>query len=44
LAVARTASDPAEFDRGLAQGRGWTTDKAVAVVLASAADPGADPE
>jgi hypothetical protein len=44
LAAARTASDPAAFDRGLAEGPGWTIDRAVAVGLASAADPDADPE
>jgi predicted ATPase len=44
LAIARTASDPGAFDRGLAQGHDWTIDKAVTVGLASAADPGADPE
>jgi tetratricopeptide (TPR) repeat protein len=44
LAAARSAGDPAAFDRGLAQGHGWTADKAVTVGLASAADPGADPE
>jgi predicted ATPase len=43
LAAARTASDPATFDRGLAEGQGWTMDRAVAVGLASAADPDADP-
>ena len=44
LAAARTASDPAAFDRGLAEGQSWTIDRAVAVGLASAADPDADPE
>jgi predicted ATPase len=39
LAAARTASDPAAFDRGLAEGQGWTIDQAVAVGLARAADP-----
>ena len=39
LAAARAASDPAAFDRGLAEGQGWTIDQAVAVGLASAADP-----
>jgi hypothetical protein len=42
--AARTASDPAAFDRGLAEGQGWTIDRAVDVGLASAADPDADPE
>jgi tetratricopeptide (TPR) repeat protein len=37
LAAARTASEPAAFDRGLAEGQGWTIDQAVAVGLASAA-------
>jgi predicted ATPase len=44
LAAARTASDPAAFDRGLAEGQGWTIDRAVSVGLASAADPDADTE
>jgi hypothetical protein len=39
LAVARTRGDPAAFDRGLAEGRGWTIDRAVAAGLTSAADP-----
>jgi predicted ATPase len=39
LAAARTRSDPAAFDRGLAEGRGWTIDKAVAAGLASTASP-----
>jgi hypothetical protein len=38
LAVARTGGDPAAFDRGLAEGQGWTIDRAVAAGLASAAD------
>jgi predicted ATPase len=44
LAAARTASDPAAFDRGRAEGQDWTIDRAVAVGLASAADPDAAPE
>jgi predicted ATPase len=43
LAAARAASDRAAFDRGLAEGQGWMIDRAVAVGLASAADPDADP-
>jgi hypothetical protein len=39
LAVARAGSDPAAFDRGLAEGQGWTIDRAVAADLASAAGP-----
>jgi predicted ATPase len=39
LAVARAGGDPAAFDRGLGEGRGWTIDRAVAAGLASAADP-----
>jgi predicted ATPase len=30
LAVARSGGDPAAFDRGMAEGRGWTIDRAVA--------------
>jgi hypothetical protein len=37
LAAARTRSNPAAFDRGLAEGQGWTIDKAVATGLASTA-------
>jgi predicted ATPase len=33
LAVARADSDPAAFDRGLAEGQGWTIDRAVAAGL-----------
>ena len=44
LAAARTASDPAAFDRGLTEGQGWTMERAVAVGLARAADPDAGPE
>jgi predicted ATPase len=40
LAAARTAGDPAAFDRGLDEGRGWTIDKAIAEGLASAPSPG----
>ena len=39
LAVARTRGDPAAFDRGLAEGQGWTIDRAAAAGLTSAADP-----
>jgi predicted ATPase len=39
LAVARTRGDPAAFDRGLAEGQGWTIDRAVATGLTSTADP-----
>ena len=39
LAVARADGDPAAFDRGLGEGRGWTLDRAVAAGLTSAADP-----
>ena len=39
LAAARTRGDPAAFDRGLAEGQGWTIDRAVAAGLTSAADP-----
>jgi hypothetical protein len=39
LAAARTRSDSAAFDHGLADGQGWTIDRAVATGLASAADP-----
>jgi len=35
LSAARAAGDPAAFDRGLDEGRGWTVDKAVAEGLAS---------
>jgi hypothetical protein len=38
-AVARTGSDPAAFDRGLAEGQAWTIDRAVAAGLADEADP-----
>jgi hypothetical protein len=38
LPLARTGGDPAAFDRGLAEGQGWTIDRAVAAGLASAAD------
>ncbi len=44
LAAARMASDPAAFDRGMAEGQGWIIDRAVDVGLASGADPDADPE
>ena len=40
LAAARTAGDPAAFDRGMADGQGWTIDRAVAAGLTSTADPG----
>lgn len=43
LAAARTAGDPAAFDRGLAEGRDWTLDKAVAEGLATAPNPGRQP-
>jgi hypothetical protein len=36
LAAARTRGDPAAFDRGLAEGQGWTIDRAVDAGLASA--------
>ena len=39
VAVARADGDPAAFDRGLAEGQGWTIDRAVAAGLASTADP-----
>ncbi|HEY7276474.1 MAG TPA: hypothetical protein VH594_10950 [Trebonia sp.] len=39
VAVARADGDPAAFDRGLAEGQGWTIDKAVAAGLADAAGP-----
>ena len=44
LAVARTAGDPAAFDRGLAEGQAWTIDRAVAAGLSSAANSDASPE
>ena len=44
LAVARTAGDPAAFDRGLAEGQGWTIDRAVAAGLSSAANSDASLE
>jgi tetratricopeptide (TPR) repeat protein len=40
LAAAQAGGDPAEFDRGLAEGSGWTIDTAVAAGLASTATPG----
>jgi hypothetical protein len=40
----RARSDPAAFDRGLAQGHGWRIDRAVAIGLGGGADPDADPE
>jgi len=43
LAAARASGDPAAFDRGLAEGRAWDIDRAVAAGLADPADPGADP-
>ena len=39
LAAARNAGDPAAFDRGVDEGRGWAIDKAVAEGLTSAASP-----
>jgi hypothetical protein len=39
LAAARTRGDPAAFDRGLAEGQGWTIDRAVDAGLASAPRP-----
>jgi tetratricopeptide (TPR) repeat protein len=39
LAAARAGSDPAEFDRGLANGQAWDTDTAVAAGLANPAAP-----
>jgi hypothetical protein len=36
VAAARTRGDPASFDRGLAEGKGWTVDRAVDAGLASA--------
>jgi predicted ATPase len=44
LAVARTGGDPAAFDRGLAEGQGWTIDRAVAVGLSSTANSDASLE
>jgi predicted ATPase len=53
LAAARADGDPAAFDRGLAEGQGWTidsavaagltSDSAVAAGLTSPADPGVSP-
>ena len=39
VAAARTRGDPAAFDRGLAEGQGWTIDRAVDAGLASAPRP-----
>jgi hypothetical protein len=39
LAAARTRGDPAAFDRGLAEGQGWTIDRAVDAGLATAPRP-----
>jgi hypothetical protein len=39
LAAARARGDPADFDRGLADGQTWNTDTAVAAGLANPADP-----
>jgi hypothetical protein len=39
LAAARAGRDPAEFDRGLANGQAWDTDTAVAAGLANPAGP-----
>jgi predicted ATPase len=44
LATARAAGNPAAFDRGVAEGQAWTTDRAVAAGLAGAADTDTDPE
>jgi predicted ATPase len=41
LAAARAGGDPAAFDRGLAEGQGWTIDAAVAAGLTGTADPDA---
>jgi tetratricopeptide (TPR) repeat protein len=43
VTAARTGGDPVAFDRGLAEGRAWTIDEAVAAGLASPADPGTEP-
>ena len=43
LAAARAGGDPVAFDRGLAEGQGWTIDRAVDAGLASAADPDTGP-
>ncbi len=42
LATARAGGDPVAFDQGLAEGRTWTIDQAVAAGLASAEASGAD--
>ena len=42
-AAAREHGDPAEFDHGLAEGKGWTMDQAVDAGLASAPRPPATP-
>jgi len=39
VAAARADGDPAAFDRGLAEGQGWTIDAAVAAGLASVPGP-----
>jgi hypothetical protein len=39
VAAARTRGDPASFDRGLTEGKGWTIDRAVDAGLASAPRP-----
>jgi predicted ATPase len=39
-AAARARGDPAAFDRGLADGKAWTVDQAIAAGLASPANPG----
>jgi predicted ATPase len=44
LAAARADGDPAAFDRGLDEGRGWTIEAAVAAGLVSAAAPDSSPE
>jgi predicted ATPase len=43
LATARAAGDPDAFDRGAAEGQGWTIGQAVAEGVASAADPATAP-
>jgi hypothetical protein len=36
LAAARAGGDPAAFDRGVAEGQGWTIDRAVSAGLTQA--------
>jgi hypothetical protein len=40
VAAAQAGGDPAAFDRGLAEGRAWDVDTAVAAGLASPVEPG----